>query len=267
MPQQRVQTGPPSGPRTGPQTGAEQEVRRRRIDLSVAQVAASALAAVVGAVLASELGVYGTVLGAAVVSIGATTGGAVFQHMFRRTGEQLRSAVVRGSAPERPGPSRAAPAGLSGLSSEWNTSRVLRARRRWTWRSYAIASALVFVLAMAPIVVVELAAGRPLNAITTGQSGTGTSFNPGRPAAPRQETDTQRPGGAGDRADVPSAAPSHSPSGPPSASPSAAPSGAASASPSAPPSPAASPSPSASGQAASEGGGAPSTGPSPQPQP
>ncbi|GAA2818066.1 hypothetical protein GCM10010441_48130 [Kitasatospora paracochleata] len=264
MPQQRVQTGPP----TGPQTGAEQEVRRRRIDLSVAQVAASALAAVVGAVLASELGVYGTVLGAAVVSIGATTGGAVFQHMFRRTGEQLRSAVVRGSAPERPEPPRAAPAGLSGLSglsSEWNTPRVLRARRRWTWRSYAIASALVFVLAMAPIVVVELAAGRPLNAITTGQSGTGTSFNPGRPAAPRQETDTQRPGGAGDRADVPSAAPSHSPSAPPSASPSGSPTGAASASPSAPPSPPASPSPSPGGQAASEGGAAPSTGPSPQP--
>ncbi|WP_225447262.1 hypothetical protein [Streptacidiphilus sp. PB12-B1b] len=64
--------------------------KRRSLDLSVTQVAASSLAAVAGAVLASELGVYGTLLGAAVVSAGATTGSALFQHAFRRTGEQLR---------------------------------------------------------------------------------------------------------------------------------------------------------------------------------
>ena len=35
-------------------------------------------------------GVYGTILGAGVVSVVATCGGSVFQHFFRRTGEQIR---------------------------------------------------------------------------------------------------------------------------------------------------------------------------------
>lgn len=70
----------------------------RRLELSVAQVAGSALAAVTAAVLASKLGVYGTIIGAGVMSVVATTGGSVFQHLFRRTGEQLREA----SGPGRP---------------------------------------------------------------------------------------------------------------------------------------------------------------------
>ncbi|SCG12486.1 hypothetical protein GA0115260_118291, partial [Streptomyces sp. MnatMP-M27] len=61
-----------------------------RMDLSVAHVAGSALAAVAAAVLASRLGVYGTILGAGVVSVVATAGGTVFQHFFRRTGEQIK---------------------------------------------------------------------------------------------------------------------------------------------------------------------------------
>ena len=48
---------------------------KRRIDLSLPQVAGSAVAAVVAAVLASQLGVYGTILGAGVMSVVATCGG------------------------------------------------------------------------------------------------------------------------------------------------------------------------------------------------
>lgn len=110
--------------------------RRRRLDLSVAQVTASALAAVVGAVLASELGVYGTIIGAAVVSVGATTGGAVFQHVFRRTGEQLREVTERGPAVEvndlqqvpltetAPMPAAWLPQAQRAASGEWNDSPV-----------------------------------------------------------------------------------------------------------------------------------------------
>ncbi|MER7761166.1 hypothetical protein [Streptomyces sp. NPDC097619] len=72
-----------------PEKGPAQE---KRIDLSVAQVAGSSLATVAAAVLASQLGVYGTILGAGVVSVVATAGGPVIQHFFRRTGEQLREA-------------------------------------------------------------------------------------------------------------------------------------------------------------------------------
>ncbi|GGP41311.1 hypothetical protein [Streptomyces abikoensis] len=57
-------------------------------------MAGSALAAVVAAMLAGRLGVYGTVLGAGVVSVVATTGGTVFQHLFKRTGEQIRDAAT-----------------------------------------------------------------------------------------------------------------------------------------------------------------------------
>ncbi|MFF8789533.1 hypothetical protein [Streptomyces sp. NPDC015125] len=64
------------------------------MDLSIAQVAGSALAAAVAAYLAGRLGVYGTIIGAGVVSVVATTGGSIFQHLFRRTGEQLKEATV-----------------------------------------------------------------------------------------------------------------------------------------------------------------------------
>ncbi|GAA2098957.1 hypothetical protein GCM10009759_30340 [Kitasatospora saccharophila] len=243
---------------------AEQETGRRRLDLTAAQVAASAMAAVAGAVLASELGVYGTILGAAVVSVGATIGSALFQHLFKRTGEQLRNAVERGT--ESTPAARPKPAPANGISRDWNAPRVLRAKRRWTWKSYAAVSGLVFVLAMVPIVAVELAAGKPMHDITTGQDGGGTSFNPSRPSGDRQPEDGHRDG-------TPSAEPSAEPSAGPSpsgdpASPSAVPpavpggsaepSGAASARPS--PSGPAQP----SGQAPASGAPAPSATPDAQ---
>ncbi|NGN66717.1 hypothetical protein G5C51_22785 [Streptomyces sp. A7024] len=69
---------------------------QKKIDLSGAQVAGSAAATVVTAFLASSMGVYGTIIGAGVVSVGATAGGAVFQHFFRRTGEQIKEVAVHG---------------------------------------------------------------------------------------------------------------------------------------------------------------------------
>ncbi|MCQ4207631.1 hypothetical protein [Streptomyces longispororuber] len=68
---------------------------KKRLDLSVPQVAGSAVAAVVAAKLASSFGVYGTILGAGVVSALATSGGTLFQHFFKRTGEQIRDVAVQ----------------------------------------------------------------------------------------------------------------------------------------------------------------------------
>jgi hypothetical protein len=222
MPQQREQAGPVVAAEP---TATE----RRRIDLSVAQVAASALATVAGAVLASSLNVYGTVIGAAVVSVGATVGGALFQHVFRRTGEQLRYVVER--APEdRP---RQSP---TGISSEWSEPRLVRAKRRPTWKTYAAMSGLVFVLAMVPIVSIELAAGRTMHDITTGQSGSGTSFSP-HGESPRG-TPAHEPSGGGSGSspsNVPSS-PAAGPGGTPSGGPSSvAPSASQAASPAATP--------------------------------
>ncbi|WP_406283429.1 hypothetical protein [Streptomyces sp. NBC_00209] len=77
------------------------ELKERRIDLSLPQVAGSAVAAVAAAVAASQLGVYGTIAGAGVMSVVATCGGSVFQHFFRRTGEQIREVTVQVKQPDR----------------------------------------------------------------------------------------------------------------------------------------------------------------------
>ncbi|MFF9071958.1 hypothetical protein ACF1BP_00500 [Streptomyces sp. NPDC014735] len=74
---------------------SDTDPKEKRIDLSLPQVAGSAVAAVAAAVAASQLGVYGTILGAGVMSVVATCGGSVFQHFFRRTGEQIREATVQ----------------------------------------------------------------------------------------------------------------------------------------------------------------------------
>lgn len=79
---------------------SDAEPKERRIDLSLPQVAGSAVAAVAAAVLASQLGVYGTIAGAGVMSVVATCGGSVFQHFFRRTGEQIREVTVQVTHPE-----------------------------------------------------------------------------------------------------------------------------------------------------------------------
>ncbi|MFJ8348030.1 hypothetical protein ACIQ9J_16960 [Streptomyces sp. NPDC094153] len=159
-----------------PSTG--EEVRRRRFDLSVAQVAGSALAAVVAAKLASYFGVYGTILGAGVVSVLATCGGSVLQHFFRRTGEQLRGVgTFPGASPGAvpgtcaaafpavspaagPGPVPvAAPAGrVPPPVGEFGEGTVYRARTR-SWKRPVVAAALVFGVTMAGITAYELVSG------------------------------------------------------------------------------------------------------------
>ena len=78
------------GQKTAQDLGAQPEAERKKLDLSVTQIAGSSLATVAAALLASKLGVYGTILGAGVVSVIATAGGPLIQHVFRRTGDQLR---------------------------------------------------------------------------------------------------------------------------------------------------------------------------------
>ncbi|MFC8449951.1 hypothetical protein [Kitasatospora sp. NPDC057223] len=230
------------------------------------QVAASALATVAGAVLASELGVAGTVTGAAVVSIAATTSGAVLQHFFRRTGEQLREAADTGPGGTvnslRQVPA-AAPGPAPAISPDWNRSRVQKAGRRWTWKSYAAVSALVFVLAMVPILAFELVTGQPVSATVQGGTGRGTSFggtvhdsapatpggsSPGSSAgpsagsssgAPAPASGGQSPSSSPSALPSPSATPGTSGTGParPTATPSAEPSGQSPGEPSAGPAP------------------------------
>ncbi|WP_405951054.1 hypothetical protein OG588_37200 [Streptomyces prunicolor] len=127
---------------------ARPDVSKKRIELSVPQVAGSAVAAVVAAKLASYFGVYGTILGAGVVSAIATSGGSVFQHFFSRTGAQLREATVTSKeaeqTPARPG--------------EFTEGTVYRARVG-SWKRPLLAAALVFGVTMTGITVYELVSG------------------------------------------------------------------------------------------------------------
>ncbi|MFD8390598.1 hypothetical protein ACFV2N_15660 [Streptomyces sp. NPDC059680] len=121
---------------------------RKRIDLSVPQVAGGALAAVVAAKLASYFGVYGTILGAGVVSAVATCGGTLFQHFFKRTGEQLRDATATARPREQVPPA----------AGEFTEGTVYRARVR-SRRRPVVAAAVVFGVTMAGITTYELVSG------------------------------------------------------------------------------------------------------------
>ncbi|MDX6350440.1 MAG: hypothetical protein QOF84_5230 [Streptomyces sp.] len=170
--------------------GPEEEERtpeRKVLDLSVVQVVASALAAVVGAILASLLGVHGTIVGAAVVSTSATTGAAVFQHAFRRTGEGIRSRVPRTPrAPRR------------------------AAGKRQGWKTYALTTGLVFGLAMGLVTAAELIMGKPVAAVVKNEPGHGTSLGGGSDGTPRPSP-TRTPTPAASTAPVPRADSSASP--------------------------------------------------------
>ncbi|MFE7215773.1 hypothetical protein ACFY0A_20825 [Streptomyces sp. NPDC001698] len=188
----------------GGEPSTEEEVKRRRIELSVAQVAGSAVAAVVAAKLASYFGVYGTILGAGVVSVLATCGGSVFQHFLRRTGEQLRG--VAASPGPVPGPSPAtAPAGRTPPPvGEFTEGTVYRARIK-SWKRPVLAAALVFGVTMAGITAYELVSGDSFSGgrgTTVGYAVTGhrtPSVTPDGPAPTSSPTRT--PGtGTGDGA-------------------------------------------------------------------
>lgn len=200
------------------------EGEARRIDLSVAQVAGSALAAVVAAKLASSFGVYGTILGAGVISVVATCGGSVLQHFFKRTGEQLR--VKRTAAVAQGAGHAAAP-----VPGEFSRGTVYRARTTG-WKRPVLAAALVFGVAMAGITTYEMASGENLSGghrTTVGNAlsghnksapDSGNSDDPGESGGSGNSEDGKGdPGGSGNSgddgsgSDTPAATPSGTPSG------------------------------------------------------
>jgi len=65
------------------------EAPRHRFGLTASQVAASALAASCAAIVASYLGIAGTIGGAAIGSIVATTGSAFYGHAFHTGGKKI----------------------------------------------------------------------------------------------------------------------------------------------------------------------------------
>ncbi|QGV82524.1 hypothetical protein EIZ62_07320 [Streptomyces ficellus] len=103
------------------------------------------------------MGVYGTVLGAGVISVIATCGGSVLQQLLRSTGERVRDVTTPGT---RPRARRAAVPTNSG--GEFGTATTYGTRVRG-WKRSAIAAALVFGVAMAGITAYELMSGQDLS--------------------------------------------------------------------------------------------------------
>ncbi|GHI02213.1 hypothetical protein [Streptomyces cellostaticus] len=149
---------------------------RRRIDLTVPQVAGGALAAVVAAKLASYFGVYGTILGAGVVSTVATCGGTLFQHFFRRTGEQIREVTVAARPKEQ----------VASAPGEFTEGTVYRARVK-SWKRPVLAAALVFGVTMAGITAYELVSG---DSFSGGGGTTVSDAVTGRGSSPSKSGDT-----------------------------------------------------------------------------
>ncbi|MFE0675896.1 hypothetical protein [Streptomyces sp. NPDC058867] len=168
------------------------DVPPKRIDLSLPQVAGSAVAAVVAAKLASYFGVYGTILGAGVVSIVATCGGSLFQHFFSRTGEQLRDVTVAARTPEQGAP----------VHGEFTPGTVYRARVV-SWKRPLLAAAVVFGVTMGGITAYELASGSSLS----GDGGTTVSkalpggASSSAPADGSNDSEDQGDSGRGETAD------------------------------------------------------------------
>ncbi|MEV6677633.1 hypothetical protein AB0N09_12305 [Streptomyces erythrochromogenes] len=157
------------GQKTAGDVGTEPEAKK--LDLSVAQVAGSSLATVAAALLASKMGVYGTILGAGVISVVASAGGPVIQHLFRRTGDQLREGA-RPKARQVPAPRGEGDAADAGPTGEFGEPTVHGTRMRG-WKRTAVASGAAFAIAIGGLGTYEAMAG------TSVSSGGGTLFSGG----------------------------------------------------------------------------------------
>ncbi|WP_327370298.1 hypothetical protein [Streptomyces sp. NBC_01217] len=194
------------------------EPKERRIDLSLPQVAGSAVAAVAAAVAASQLGVYGTILGAGVMSVVATCGGSVFQHFFRRTGEQICEVTVQAKNPgHEASASDTHETGDTRLLTPLDETRLLTAARPDQgaefseatthgtrvrgWKRPALGAAVVFAVTMGGITTFELVSGNDLSGgggttvgsvVRGGERGSGSND-----PAPETGTQGQTPGQEG----------------------------------------------------------------------
>lgn len=201
--------------------------RRPRLDLSLTQLLGGALAAATGAAVASQLGVAGTILGAAAISLVSAIGGAAYTHSLRQTRERVRAVAGRTrprteNPTERPAqsPDRRGPGGTS--------PRLVRVR------TMVAGAAAVFAVAFAAITGYELLTGEPLSGdagrttltTLTGGDEADTTDTPDRPAptsaVPTSETPPVPPASSGPPATSSAATTSPPPStGPPTSAPSA----------------------------------------------
>lgn len=187
-PQNRRQAaGEPAEPaergRSVPEAPADEAGDGVRLEVSGTQVAASVLASVSAAVVASFFGVAGTIIGAGVVSVVATIGSAAYSLGIRRTKHRLHKLqalrITRPLPPVRtadgelgPAVPRAKDPETAGTTEPEDAAAGWRgwlAERRW---GVAAGVALVFVISLASVTLLELVGDRTLGHESSGSART-----------------------------------------------------------------------------------------------
>ena len=146
--------------------------QQKRSQLSAVQVAASALAAVSSAVVASFFGVAGTLIGAAVASVIATVGTALYTESLSKTNDRLRRLVT---TRERPRTTPAPEPATRTLPSHLDPRQSPARRRGLRWSRVAGYAVAVFVVAMGIVTGIELIGQKPVSALVGHSSGSRTT--------------------------------------------------------------------------------------------
>lgn len=184
----------------------EEDLPRPTLGITPAQVAGSALASVSGAFLASWLGVAGTLIGAALLSIVATIGSAAYTYSLRRGHEVVvrgRNGRIVATAP------RERASWLRGLP----------------WPRLALASVAVLAIALVTLTAFEGLTGKPVSALATGSDKGGTTIGraadnvTGGSASRDEEPSTPDPSPSQTPTPTPTPEPSTDPSPTPTAEP------------------------------------------------
>ena len=222
-------------PKTSPADTDEQppELKTKRLDMSGTQLVGGALAAMTAAVIGAQLGVAGTVLGAAIGSVVAGTAGSLYTASLKHTKTKIASAFVGrvGTTPVQitsasnastavdgwpavtPPMAAAAPPSPDPVATSAEIDQAGRPAPRWPWKPILISTAAVFLLAIAGITVFELITGQSLSG---GQGTTITQVGEDRTGG----TDTPSPSPSTEHSTEPTTEPSDQPSTEPSTAPS-----------------------------------------------
>ncbi|MCY9784509.1 hypothetical protein KIK06_11460 [Nocardiopsis sp. EMB25] len=202
---------------------------KKRIDLSVSQVAGAGAATLTAATAASYLNVYGTVIGAAVIAVLSTVASPLLQHWFSRSGEQAKHLAERAvgvTVVAAPVPPPDADEGAADATRTMAIARVAvetdgaepgdtdptrtmalptvtedgegEAAKRPTklgWRAVLIPAIVVFTLVMLVILAFELFTGRSMTAWMNGydEPTAPSILGGGTSAPPAQEEEPETP--------------------------------------------------------------------------
>ncbi|MGZ4493854.1 MAG: hypothetical protein ACXVWU_04080 [Nocardioides sp.] len=203
---------------------------RSGIEINWVQASAGALAAVSSAVLLSTVGVAGTIVGAALGSVAATVGSAVYSHYLRVSRDRVAAAAAARTRIRRAHTDLGEAAAELAVGIPHADERLDEAeqdlqraelkvdaaedgRASWReavtglpWRRLLLAAAGIFLAAMVVIVSFELATGRAVSSFTGGSDRNGPRISvPGLG------------GGHASPQPTPTASPSATPTGPGSA--------------------------------------------------